>query len=334
MNWLQKIARPQHGFLGEESIAFRTVDLSRAEEVLNIGFKDNQFFATSEERAVFYANFTSQECPGAIFECLIDSSRSHADMNDSTPEQQEEAYRGIQNAAGEIHEYLWNANIRNIDGHEIERLIGQHAATEIGGYYDGNSEKSLWLFISENTELSPAEASGIVPPGGYGGFFTLDNRGVFGIDTDIPSEQLQHNYMVPPENIKAVYLHTSLLSDLGWGWETHPNGNIANGMSDYMSVIPAQMQELSQEAEMQMSQAIPDSDISGHLYDLLQDFEENMSDYEDSHGSVVMSGTVYRKLMANDTLSAEDFETPHGFVRFELPSNRMRVLYAIRRGCK
>lgn len=333
MNWLYKIARPQHGFLGNASVAFRTVDLSRAESVLNTGFQNNQFFATSEDRAVFYANFTSEPCPGAIFECLIDASRSHADMNDSTPEQQQEAYQNIQSAASEVYEYLRNAGIENIEVYEIEQLIGSQAASDIGGYYDGPESSSLWLFVSERTGMSPSEIPNIVSPGTYGGFFTLDNRGVFGIGTDISSEQLQHSAVVPPENIQAVYLHTSLLSNLGWNWETSPNGNIADGMNDYVSVIPAQMEELDEAIREQLSVAAQDSGLSGYLYDLLQDFEENMSGYEDQHGSTMMPGIVYRKLRSNDPLTEEDFSVQHGFVRFELPANRMRVLYAIRKGC-
>lgn len=331
-SWLQKLARPQYGFLGEETTVFRTVDLTRAEEVLRIGFKDNQFFATSEDRAVFYANFTAEQYPGAIFECVIDTSRSHADMNDATSEQQQESYEGIRSAADEVYNYLTRDGIGDIEIYEIEHFIGAQAGSDIGGYYDGEQEASFWLFVSERTGLSPAEVSNIVPPGSYGGFFMLDNRGIFGVDADLPSGQLQHRYFVPPRNIKAVYLHTSLFVDLGWKWNSYNSGIPVDGIGDYVSIIPAQMEELHQEAENQLNRAAPDSELSDQLHDLVEEFEENMSHYEDQHGSMTISGNVYRKLYGNQPLVEEDFNSNHGFVRFELPADRVRALYAIRKG--
>lgn len=339
MTWLQKIARPAGSFLGNKIIAFRSIGLDRAEEALMNGFKRNQFLTTTEERAVFYAHFKSGgSYPGVIFECALDSSRSQADMNDSTTEQQTVAYEAVQSASYEISDLLNRVNI-DISAIDLEGFIGSQIGPDIGGYYDQHfGSPSLWMFVAKESKINPSEVQNIVSPGRYGGWITLDNRGVFGIDADISSEQLQYASFITPENITAAYLHTSLVSSLGWPWETYPNGGPVNGMNDHVSIIPAQIEDFILALENQFA-ICQNEDLCGYIEDLKSEILEN-TDYDSQLSNpVLMPGAVFDKLVESgdqgqmtEQLTVEDFEAQAGFVRFELPAERVRILYAIRKG--
>ncbi len=331
LNWLQKLARPAGSFLGNKIIAFRGIGLDRAENALMNGFKQNQFLTTSEERAVFYAHFKTGDAPGVIFECIIDSSKSHVDMNDTTTEQQTEAYDAVKGAAYEISDLLSREGI-DISEYDLEYFIGSHVGSDIGGYYDQQFDyPSLWMFISEKTKINPSEVQNFVSPGTYGGWITLDNRGIFGIDADVSSQQLQYAGFVTSENIIAVYLHTSLLSSLGWQWETYPNGNPSKGINDNVSIIPAQIEEFLSELEDQ-SLSCKDDEVCGYIHDLISEIKENTSYDSQMSYPITMSGSVFNKICTEEPLTVEDFENQEGFIRFELPAERMRILYAIRKG--
>jgi len=331
MNWLQKIARPADAFLGDKIIAFRSVDIDRSEDALLNGFKKNQFLTTDQERAMFYAHFTSWKYPGIIFECSIDSSRSYTDMNDATTEQQQEAYETVTGVAYEISDLLSRQNI-DIPEYELEHFIGNQMGSDIGGYYDNYSgTSSLWIFVSQKSDINPSEVQSIVPPGRYGGWITLDNRGVFGIDADVSSLQLQYSNFVTPQNIIAAYIHTSLLSLLGWNWKTYPNGSPENGMNDNVSIIPGNLEGFLEEIERQ-SEICQDEEVCSYMEDLLSEIEENTGYDSEMNSSIIIPGAVFAKLRSKEPLKVEDFESSEGFVRFELPAERMRVLYAIRKG--
>lgn len=323
--WTYRFGRGQWDFLGDKMRAYRAIDLSRVEQALTNGFPADQFFTPDIDRAIFYSNFNSDEVPGAIFDCYLDTSRSWADMNDATNEEADEAYQAVRSALYEIQRDLQAANIQIMD-HDLESFIGQQVGADIGGYYEGQNLASLWLFIAEEAGITPHEAREIVSPGFYGGFITLDDRGVFGIDADIPSGQMSYSAAVPPQNIISIHLHSSLIEPLGW--------NLPIDFGNNVSVIPAQLDELKQSVVDQlaaMDYDMYDSELYDYLKRLDEEFEEEMGHYEDERGKVNIPGNIYRKLLSGEDITEDDLDVSDGFIRFDMPEGRMKVLYVIRK---
>lgn len=323
-NWLKKIARPQYGFLGKEFTALRAVDLKRALNVLSNGFSANEFFATDTNRAVFYGHFTRDKYPNIIFQCQLDSSRSSVDTNDADNQSEETSYDAIQQAAFEIHRLVKNYNIQESD---IERFIG----SQLGMGYDNVDAPSLWVYLNQLTNVPINEIKQSITPGYYGNYGTLvlDNRGVFGVTDDIPEMQLQYSAPVPLENIEKVYIHSSILDAFRYHYPRYPNGNPI-GLSDEVSVIPAQVREFAQQIEEQIKQT-NDEDLREELESLLSGLSESIGRYEDETNSAPMDGTIYRKLYRDLPLRIEDFQNVGGFVGFAMPQQRMQVILIIKK---
>jgi len=323
MNWLEKLARPQHGLLGNEVVAYRSVDLSRAEDVLKNGFSPesgHRYFTTDPDRAVFYANFTSEAYPGAIFECIIDSSRIEADMNDTSEEQQKDATNSLSISAYEIQSNL-KANGIKVEYYDIENFLGSNVGGDIGGYYDEQFHPSIWMAISEITGQSVQEIRNAIPQGSYGNI-TIDSRGVAGW-TEIEGSQMRHPYEVPVENISTVYLHSDLANMVKMQYESFSNGMPQDGFQDYVNVIPYQRGEFQKNIADQLNE-----ETNEDLINELQSLSQQLDDDE-----AIIDGPMYRKLHAEEFLTTEDFETKvGGFVPFKLPEQRMNALLAIRKG--
>lgn len=330
MNWLLKISRSQFDFLGEKVRAFRAVDLARAEGVLQQGFPDNQFFTTDSDRALFYASFHGSDVPGVIFECEIDSSRTGMDMNDASSEHSNSVFEDMKSAAYKIYKVLSQSDIE-VDEREIEQYVGNAIGVE--GYYDSPQANSLWLLVSQLGNVDIKTVRDILTPGYYSDLVYIDNRGVPGVAGDM-GQQMQYSYFVPPQNIKAVFLHTSLLGKMPI--ERSPGGHPKNGWADVVSVIPAKIIDFAEIIEEQInnlynSGGFPDSELGEELNDLLKTLQEAIS-HGEAIGEVTLSGDLYRKIENGRTLTEEDFSTPQEyFIRFELPANKMRVILFIRK---
>lgn len=329
MTWLQnvvKVARPQHGLLGEEVIAYRSVDLSRAEEAIRQGFPNNQYFTTDEDRAVFYANFTGGHYPGAIFECTLDSSSLVADMNDATESESTQSYEDLKGATWDMLNNLQSAGI-DLEMHQLEQYVGGTIGADIGGYYEQyNDAPSLWMFVAQETSLPVEQIREALPSGNYGEIH-VDNRGVLGW-TEVHSGQMTHGKSIPPEMIHRVYLHTELADMVGMKYNTHPNGTPEGGMQNYVNPIPYQAAEFVETLDIQISLAEEDRLDEDHIDELKS---LRLSLFEDD--DAIIGGNIYRKLYADEPLMRSDFEAPAGgFVPFELPQNRMAAIMAIRKG--
>lgn len=318
--WKYTFGRAEFDPLGASYVAFRAIDLGRVEQVLQSGFPSDQYFTTDPDRAVFYANFNSEAYPGAIFECKMDTSRGVEDINDSTDEQHNESYEEVRSAAYEIQSSLKAENI-NIGFNDIAHFIGQQVSE---GIYDGNFPASLWLFIAESAGITPFDAKNLVPTGYYGNLY-LDERGVFGIGDDVSSGQLVYSTPVPVRDIVAVYLHSSVVERMGWSYQ--------KSLSDYVSLIPGQMEDIKNAVDEQLSglgEEYEDTELYDYLVRLSREIEEKSyhGEYSDT---LSLSGDIYRKLLRGDSITDIDLDTSGGFVRFEMPRNRIRILYVVRK---
>ena len=326
MNWLQKISTQ---WLGDKQIAFRSINLARVEQVMRNGFKPGEHFTPVEERAVFYANFNRDHQPGAIFECYVDSSRSAADMNDATQDESNQAYNAIRSAVYDIVSSV-KSHGYDLDPINLESFIGYQVGEGIAGHYD-KQPASLWLFISQELNITPFQARDLVSPGVYGDFITLDNRGVFGSGVDVPSGQMTHAGAVLPEDIIAIYLHSSLLDQVGW--KTDSQQTVLWNINDYVSVIPAQIDELKEAIDEQLSQYLTkeEDDLYDELFSLSKELGEKQGAYEDMRETITISGHLYRKLMSGSELNFQDFNTTGKFIKFEYPKDQMKILFLVRK---
>ncbi len=353
---LSKAARALGEHLGDTVTAYRALATEHAEKVMQEGFMGPHhahgvYYTASPERAMFYSRFmASSKLQGVIFELEADTSRSTADVNDTTEWQSNELYEEVKSAAGDMVETvykntetrLWDSDAARL----LESWLGGLTVSE--GYYDSPEQHSVWQLLADETkgtdsEMTISEAKDALPPGRYGGMTVLDSRGVAGIDAGEMDGQAQAKSQegIPADRLKAIWIPTAMLHSAG---VDAPAG--AETMEDYVDVIPAKFNmdydiDFVSEIEKQRDDARETGPPPGldkeaeevwHLgMEAVADEMDSILDRWRDEGDSTMPGHIYSKLITGERVTPEDLDREEGFVRYPLPQGRLLVTKILRK---
>ena len=330
-----RTARAPGEFLGETVTAYRSLGFEDAEGVVREGFtgphhRHGVYVTTDRDRAAFYARFMGEHGHGVMFEVEMDASRTDVDPNDTIQEQNEALESGWSWAASKME-----SSIRDAGGTDATKLYGLADLIQnwlSGGDY-AEQYHSVWQLIADNTDLDIPAARQAVPPGRYGEFVLIDNRGVAGIHEDNPTLQMVYRKELPPERVKAAYLPTDMLDAVGVEWAKYKSGVPKDGFGETVNIIPGTVGDLIDEVESQIEALGPEDDFDDdteQLHDEMTDIRNHLYEAAQTEEGLYLNPAVFRKLNQKEKVELSDFDYRGGYVRFNLPADKYKVIKILR----
>ena len=330
-----RTARAPGEFLGETVTAYRSLGFEDAEGVVREGFTGPRhqhgiYITTDRDRAAFYARFMGEYGHGVVFEVEMDASRTEVDPNDTIQEQNDALESGWGWAASQMEDRIRDAV--GTDATESYGLADMIQDWLSGGDY-AEQYHSVWQLIADNTDLDISAARQAVPSGRYGEFVLIDSRGMSGIDEDNPTLQMVYQKELPAERVKAAYLPTDILDAVGVKWEKYEGGTPKNGFGETVNIIPGgAVEDLIDEVEGQMKAlgSEDDFDFDDELHDKLTNIRDHLYEAAQVEEGLYLNPIVFRKLNQKEKVKLSDFDYHGGYVRFNLPADKYKIIKILR----